>query len=260
MPCQVPSASAPPVTGTLSDTPVSMVLTCTGMSSGPSTSWIQGASSGARRSSAEMRSACTSGSAFSWMVSEAEVCRTNSSNTPSPAPAWAIKSAAWRVISVNPAPDVFKRNVTVAINCGVTSVIPNSRSAIVNSALAHHVFLEIDDHLDQALPGIFDSGAGARQIMTQLDGIILARRRQVCRRPRRRRLVQIGDLPFELRDFVLQPRDLLLERRAVFRHHLAGPADAVRTAERHLAADIVEAKEAVVDTVEGIAARRRRRR
>src|SRR5215470_10939125 len=36
MPCHVPSASAPPITGTWSDTPVSMVFTCAGMSSGPS--------------------------------------------------------------------------------------------------------------------------------------------------------------------------------------------------------------------------------
>src|SRR5436309_15764688 len=38
MPCHVPSASAPPITGTWSDTPVSMVFTCAGMSSGPSVS------------------------------------------------------------------------------------------------------------------------------------------------------------------------------------------------------------------------------
>jgi hypothetical protein len=37
-PCHVPSASEPAKTGTWSETPVSMVLTCEGMSSGPSLS------------------------------------------------------------------------------------------------------------------------------------------------------------------------------------------------------------------------------
>ena len=40
------------ITGTCSDTPVSMAFTCAGMSSGPSTSCTQPASAGARRSSA----------------------------------------------------------------------------------------------------------------------------------------------------------------------------------------------------------------
>src|SRR5579864_7149729 len=74
MPCQVPSPILPPVTGTCSDTPLSMALMWAGMSSGPSTSCTQPASAGAMRSSAVTRSVCTSGSAFSWITSEAVVC------------------------------------------------------------------------------------------------------------------------------------------------------------------------------------------
>ncbi len=60
-----------------------MVLMCAGMSSGPSVSWVQPAFSGASRDSAVVRSTSTDGSAFSWIVSEAEVCRMNSVSAPS---------------------------------------------------------------------------------------------------------------------------------------------------------------------------------
>ena len=39
---------------------------------------------------------------------------------------------------------------------------------------------------------------------------------------------------FQARDFVLQARDLLLQRGAIFRHRLASPARGMRTAERDL--------------------------
>ena len=58
-----------------------MDLIWAGISSGPSTSCTQPASAGASRRSAVTRSVRTSGSAFSWMTSEAEVCRRNSSST-----------------------------------------------------------------------------------------------------------------------------------------------------------------------------------
>ena len=57
--------------------PVNMVFTCAGMSSGPSTSCNPSGVFGRNPRSAVARSARTSGSAFSWMTSEAEVCRRN---------------------------------------------------------------------------------------------------------------------------------------------------------------------------------------
>jgi len=70
----VANANSPALTGTCNDTPLSMDLTWAGMSSGPSTSCTQPASAGATRRSAMTRSVRTSGSAFSWIVSDAEVC------------------------------------------------------------------------------------------------------------------------------------------------------------------------------------------
>ncbi len=55
-----------------------------------------GASSGASRSSAVTRSRCTSGSAFSWITSDAEVCRRKRNSAPSPALASDRKRAASR--------------------------------------------------------------------------------------------------------------------------------------------------------------------
>jgi hypothetical protein len=57
-----------------------------------------------------MRSVRTSGSAFSWMVSEAEVWRQNRVRSPSVTPLPATKSAAASVISVNPGPGVWTVN------------------------------------------------------------------------------------------------------------------------------------------------------
>ena len=66
-----------------SEVAVSMVLICAGMSSGPSVSWLHPAFSGASRPSAVIRSSSTDGSAFSWIVSDAEVWRMNSVTAPS---------------------------------------------------------------------------------------------------------------------------------------------------------------------------------
>src|SRR6266436_5135095 len=52
MPYHVPSASLPALTGTCTETPVNMVFTCAGISSGPSISCTQPALSGATRVSA----------------------------------------------------------------------------------------------------------------------------------------------------------------------------------------------------------------
>ena len=133
------------------------------------------------------------------------------------------------------------------------------------SALAHHVLLKIDDHLDQPAPGIFESDAGAREVVAFAVLILLVT--ALLRRRRRRR--QIGrrrgggggsrnaaTCALRLATSSLQARDLLFQRGAVFRHRLAGPADGVRTAERDLPGLIVEAQEAVIDAVEGETARR----
>ena len=83
MPCQVPRANRPAATGIDSDTAVSAALICAGMSSGPSvvcvTQRIDGSFEGgtSRRKKAS-RSRRTSGSAFSWISSEQDVCLTNS--------------------------------------------------------------------------------------------------------------------------------------------------------------------------------------
>ncbi len=89
-----------------SEVAVSMVLTCAGMSSGPSVSWLHPASSGASRSSAVVKSASTDGSAFSWIVSDAEVWRMNSVTAPSLAPASLTNFATSAVRSTKPRPDV----------------------------------------------------------------------------------------------------------------------------------------------------------
>src|SRR5450756_183655 len=87
-----------------------MVLTCAGMSSGPSVSWLHPAFSGASRSSAVVKSSSTVGSAFSWIVSDAEVWRMNSVTAPSFAPASSTNVATSAVRSVKPRPDVCTVN------------------------------------------------------------------------------------------------------------------------------------------------------
>ena len=91
-----------------------MDLTWAGMSSGPSMSCTQPASAGAIRPSAVTRSVRTSGSAFSWMTSEAEVCRRKSKSTPSRALISSRKRATSRVISKKPSPEVSTVSTAVA--------------------------------------------------------------------------------------------------------------------------------------------------
>src|SRR3954447_14009032 len=83
MPCHVPSASEPSRTGTTSELSVSEALMWAGMSSGPSSVWVQyEAPSGTAWSNHEAKSRRTSGLAFSFSVSEAEVCWMNSRAIP----------------------------------------------------------------------------------------------------------------------------------------------------------------------------------
>ncbi len=74
-------------------TSVSIALMCAGMSSGPSVRCRYRPARGAARSNASDRSCSTSGSAFSWIVSDAEVWRKKSVSSPSPAPIDASQSA-----------------------------------------------------------------------------------------------------------------------------------------------------------------------
>jgi hypothetical protein len=83
-----------------------MVLICAGMSSGPSVSCRHPPFSGASRFNAVVKSTSTVGSAFSWIVSDAEVWRTNSVTAPSRAPASRANFATSAVRSVNPVPRV----------------------------------------------------------------------------------------------------------------------------------------------------------
>ena len=77
---------APSSTGIATDAPVSIVRIWAGMSSAPPRRGRSRRSRGARRSSAVIRSARTSGSAFSWIVSEAEVWRQKTVSSPSRMP------------------------------------------------------------------------------------------------------------------------------------------------------------------------------
>src|SRR6202048_163503 len=90
-----------------SELAVSMVLICAAMSSGPSVSWVHPASLGANRSSAVIKSSSTDGSAFSWIVSDAEVWRMNSVTAPSRAPASLTNLAISAVRSTKPRPGVW---------------------------------------------------------------------------------------------------------------------------------------------------------
>src|SRR5215467_3752348 len=260
MPCQVPSASAPAITGTWSEMPVSMDFTCAGMSSGPSTSWIQPASAGARRSSAVARSVRTSGSAFSWMTSEAEVWRMKMSSTPSLAPALRINRVVSPVISVNPSPLVSTVIVAVATIAAATLVMEDWRlvtaAASTRSSGLLHVFLQRRDHVDQAAPDLLDEGHDlvdiriVRQLQPRL--LRLGGRRLRFRRARQRQIVR-DELLLERDVLTLQSRDLALERDALVRDRLASPADRSAGAERHLAGAPIEPQIAVVGAAEAVA-------
>ena len=73
---------------------------------------------------------------------------------------------------------------------------------------------------------------------------------------RSRRFAQVCHCLLQAGNFVLQPRDFLFERGAIFRHGLAGPAGAGRAAS-DIASHIIEAEEALIDAVEGVARRLR---
>src|SRR6516165_4845853 len=258
MPCQVPSASAPPITGTWSDTPVSMVLTCAGMSSGPSTSWTQWASAGARRSSALARSVRTSGSAFSWMTREAEVCRMNMNSAPSFAPVCLMNRIASRVISVKACPLVSTTSVAVAMVAGVKLRMGDNGSLMAlprrSSGL---VLLQRRDHFNEAAPDLLDEIHDLVEI-----GIIGQLQARLLRLGRRRLRLdgagqrQIARKQLFLDRYVLALKacDLGFERRALVRYRLARPSHRAPRANRYLAGAAIKPQIAIIDAVEGVAA------
>src|SRR5258708_2101396 len=158
-----------------------MVLICAGMSSGPSVSWLHPASSGASRSSTVIRSASTDGSAFSWIVSDAEVWRMNSVPAPSCAPGSLTNLATSVVRSTKPAPEVWTvssdETMVLALTEdnalresdlgeGMNSVSPSSlrkqcesrddpQREYGNSNLAADVLLHPVGHFNQPAPGLF---------------------------------------------------------------------------------------------------------
>src|ERR1700754_256964 len=133
-----------------------MVLTCAGMSSGPSASWVQPASSGASRFSAVIRSSSTNGSAFSWIVSDAEVWRMNSVTAPSLAEASAANLATSRVRSTKPAPEVCTVSNDDAIVLAATAVscVRDNDLDEITSNLPRKILLHALRHLDQPPPGL----------------------------------------------------------------------------------------------------------
>src|SRR4029077_1799627 len=236
MPCQVPSSSLPALTGTCSDTPLTMALMWAGISSGPSTSCTQPASAGAIRLSAVTRSVCTSGSAFSWITSEAEVWRRKSSATPSRALMVCRKRATSAVISKKPSPEVSSASTACAmVSTRALWMAVSSRKA-APSALVHHLLLRPRHRIDEAVPQPADIGHGAIDIgvVGQADGdvvVVRALRRHAGRQrqaARQQGLLERGIL-------AAQPRDLALERGAIFRRRLARPANGPLRAQRDFA-------------------------
>src|SRR5215510_1956392 len=240
-----------------------MVFTCAGMSSGPSTSWTQPASAGASRSSAVARSVRTSGSAFSWMTSDAEVCRMKASSTPSFARASAMNRATSRVTSVKPAPAVSIVSLAEATISGAMETM-GDRDAVTRlprrnsraSALLQHVFLQSDDHLDQAAPDLLHEIHDLVElgVVGQLQALVVRLASGRLRLDRsRQRQIACHELLLERDVLALQTCNLSFERRALVRHRLAGPADLAAGAHRHLAGAAIKAQVAVIGSVEGIA-------
>ena len=97
MPCQVPSPSDPSEIGIVSEGPISTDLTWAGMSSGPSSECRQKDGSSRTASLNQVsRSVLTSGLAFSFSASEAEVCWISRCRSPTPS---SLTSGSWEAIS-----------------------------------------------------------------------------------------------------------------------------------------------------------------
>src|ERR1700736_2168133 len=117
---------------------VSMVLIWAGMSSGPSVSWRHPARSGARRSSAVVRSASNVGSAFSWIVSDGEAWRMNSVTAPSRAPASRTNFVISAVRSLKPRPEVsiVSSDVTMVVGLAADGGVREGDLAAIMNCLS----------------------------------------------------------------------------------------------------------------------------
>src|ERR1700682_3067665 len=238
MPCQVPSSILPAATGTCSDTPLIMALMWAGMSSGPSTSCTQPASAGAMRLSAVTRSVCTSGSAFSWITSEAEVWRRKSSTTPSRALSCSRKRATSRVISKKPSPDVCTASTARAIVSTPVLWMADSSFTAGPSTLVQHLLLRPVHGIDEAIPQPADIGHSAIDIgvVGQADrDVVVVGTGGFRRHAGRQRQAARQQGLLEGGIFGAQPRDLALEHGAIFRCCLTRPADGALAAQRHFA-------------------------
>src|SRR5262249_12869523 len=201
-------------------------------------SCTQPASAGARRRSAVRRSVCTSGSAFSWMTSDAEVWRRYRSRTPSRAPASARKRPTSAVISQKPSPRVSTLRVAVATRSGAVTVAAERRArsggaAAIALPLPVHIALDALHHLDEPAPQLLHEAhhpvkigvVGQLQFGLRLAAV-LGRSRDGA----------AGDqLLLEAGILALQPGNLVLERGALVRHGFARPPGCPLAAGRDLA-------------------------
>src|SRR5271165_3535309 len=134
-----------------------MVLTCAGMSSGPSVSWLHPAFSGASLASAVVRSSSTVGSAFSWIVSAAGVWRMNSVTTPCFARASPTNLATSAVRSTKPRPEVWtaRSEETTLPAWTVDGAVRDIGFTERFSNLAGDILLHPVGHFHQPAPGPF---------------------------------------------------------------------------------------------------------
>src|SRR5215468_8940117 len=213
------------------DTPLSMALTWAGMSSGPSTSCTQPALAGARRRSAVTKSARTSGSAFSWMTSEA-VPQINHNRAVMRADllekAGHLRSDLEKTFAGG-----FHRQTRGGNAIGFRTA-NGGKLAQDRSALVEDLLLRARDGIDKTLPDVTDKSERSIEIgvarQTQRQVIL---RRRIGRHTGRQWQTARKQFFLQCRILALQSRDLILEYGPVLRRRLAGPADRLFVAQRH---------------------------
>lgn len=115
-PCHVPRASDPSITGIDRVVLVSVERICEVISSGPSAVWRNPSPlSGTSRSKKSRRSSVTSGSAFSCITSEQEVCWTKTVSRPFVMFCFRNQSLTGRVNGYSPLPRVFRFRVVCEV-------------------------------------------------------------------------------------------------------------------------------------------------
>src|SRR5215469_9907318 len=192
------------------------------------------------------------------MTREAEVCRMNMNSAPSFAPVCLMNRIASRVISVKACPLVSTTSVAVAMVAGVKLRMGDNGSLMAlprrSSGL---VLLQRRDHFNEAAPDLLDEIHDLVEIgiVGQLQARLLRLgRRRLRLDGARQRQVARKQLFLDRYVFALKARDLALERRALVRHHLAGPSSWAPRADRYLAGTAVKPKIPAIDAVEGVAA------